>query len=129
MSTTTPLGPEFYKDLIPWMFKAFDDGKRQAFRMIWNILILFLKQHYISIPVLLIALLLVSYLIAIGTGRWGVFGSITYHYLYALGILIVGFILGPEVFASDYFEVFLVFLYIACFILVGVILHKTGLKK
>jgi predicted branched-subunit amino acid permease len=62
-------------------------------------------------------------------GHWWVLGSVLYPYLYWGIILIIGLIFGPAIFVNTYAELDLFILYIFCFILVGRILNKTGLKR
>ena len=130
MSTTTPIfGPDFVKDIIPWMFQVVADATKQAYRMMWNWGMSALKEHMIAIILILFGLLVFSYLRALITRRWGLFGSVLYNYLYFGTLFIIGLIFGPETFANDYFEIFLAILYVVCFILVGKILIETGVKR
>jgi hypothetical protein len=127
-STTTILGPDLVKELIPQILQEFDEATKQAYLMMWNILLTFLGQHSVAVIVGLVLILVVAFLRAL-TGRWGMLGSVLYNYLYFGTLFIIGLIWGPEVFANDYFKLVLVILYIICFLLVGWILHKTGLRK
>jgi len=127
-STTTILGPDFVKELIPQMLQDFDEATKQAYRMIWNILVTFLWQHWIAVIVVLGLILIAAFLRAL-TGRWGMLGSVLYNYFYFGALFIIGLIWGPEVFANDYFKLVLVILYIVCFLFVGWILRETGLRR
>ena len=130
MGTTTPVfGPDFVKDLIPWMFQTMADATKHTYRILWDYGISVLKQHIIATILVLLVLLMFSYLRALITRRWGLFGSLLYNYLYFGTLFIIGLIFGPETFANDYFEIFLAILYVVCFILVGKILTETGVRR
>lgn len=123
ISTSTPLGPEFVKELIPWLIQQFGIAAAKTFRMFWDIGMTFLSQHWIVILVVLFAVLVYAVFRAL-MGHWWVLGSVIYNYLYFGILFIVGRIWGPEVFANDYFKFFLLILYVVCFTLVGKILNK-----
>ncbi len=129
LTTTTQFGPDFVKELIPWFLKMIEDSTKKAYRIIWDAFIPYVWQHWLAILVILILILIVSFARAIFTGRWAVFGSVLYNYFYFGTLFIIGLIFGPELFVNDYFQIFLVILYVVCFLLVGKILRKTGLKR
>lgn len=129
MSTTTSFGPDFYKDLVLGMFKAIDDAQRQAIVMIWDIVITFLKLNWLDVSLFLFGLLVLGFLLFIFTGRWGFLASISYHYLYGGFILLLGFTFGPEIFANEFVDLILLGVYIVCFILVGIGIRKTGIRR
>ena len=130
MGTTTPFfGPDFVKQLIPWLTAQFGEATAHANRIIWNAFITLLLQHLILVACVLILVLVAATVRAVTTGRWGWLGSVLYNYLYFGTLFVVGLIWGPKIFANDYFEIVLVILYIVCFSLVGVILTKTGLRR
>lgn len=128
-ATSTPFGPDFVKELIPYMLQVFDDGTRKAYRMIWDIFMSFVIENWIAILVVLVLLLLVAFVRALA-GRWGMLGSVLYNYLY-FGILFVyGLVRSPESFVSDYFEIVCaLILYPVCYFTVGVILDKLGVRR
>jgi uncharacterized membrane protein (DUF106 family) len=127
MGTTTPFGPDFYKDLIAQMFKAVDDGTKMLYQLLWDELISFLVQHWLLTVTFLLAILIYAFIRALA-GRWGMLGSVLYNYFYFGTLFTIGLIWGPKVFADDYFKIALVILYVICFLLVGQILRKTGVK-
>lgn len=129
MGTTTPFGPDFVKELIPWLLKTFGEATAHAYRIIWDAFITLLWQHWIITVCVLILVLVAATVRAVTTGRWGWLGSVLYNYFYFGTLFVVGLIWGPEIFANDYFEIALVILYIVCFSLVGIILTKTGLRR
>lgn len=129
-STSSPqLGPDFVKELIPWMLQQFGEATAKAFRMIWDIGLGYLAEHWIAVVVGLIAIFLVALVRAFITGRWAMLGSVVYNYLYFGTLFIIGLIFGPELFANDYFKIALAVLYIVCFILTGIFLRKIGVRR
>lgn len=128
--TSTPqFGPDFMKELIPWMFQQIGEATAKAFRMIWDIGISYLAQHWIAVLVGLAVIFVIALTRAFLTGRWAMLGSVVYNYLYFGTLFIIGSIRGPEVFANDYFKIVLVVLYVVCFILTGQFLSKIGVRR
>ncbi len=129
-STSTPqFGPDFVKELIPWMIQQFGIATAKAFRMIWDIGIAYLAQHWIAALIGLLAIFIVALIRAFVTGRWAMLGSVVYNYLYFGTLFLIGSIWGPELFANDYFKIVLVILYVICFILTGKFLSKIGVRR
>lgn len=128
MSTTTPFGTEFIKELFPWILNLFDDSVKSAYHMIWGGFIWFVMEYWISITIVLALI----FIIALGkalTGSWGMLGGVLYNYLYFGILFCVGLIKGPEVFVSEYFEVACaIILYPTCYLLVGKILDSFNLR-
>ena len=130
MLTTTPqFGPDFVKELIPWLFQQFGEATAKAFRMIWDIGMAYLAEHWIAVIVGLVVIFLVALIRAFVTGRWAMLGSVVYNYLYLGALFVIGLIFGPELFANDYFKIALAVLYIVCFILTGIFLNRIGVRK
>lgn len=116
-------------EMGPWLVKTFGEAFPKAYRMIWDalmpilvtnwawiLLILFVVFTYVSIKALL--------------GRWGALGSFLYNFFYFGTLFIIGLIWGPEVFAGDLFKAaYTVILYPICYILVGIILDKIGVRR
>lgn len=128
-ATSTPLGPEFVKEFIPWMFQIFGDATIKAYLMMWNILLTYLAQHWVSVLVVLFVVFAIALIRAAVTGRWAMLGSVVYNYLYFGALFLIGTIWGPEVFANDYFKIVLALLYVVCFILTGQFLGKIGVRR
>lgn len=129
MSSSTPFGPEqLVKEIGPWLLNALDEGTRQAYRWIWDGGMEFLKANWLWVGIVLFVIFLIALANAL-SGRWGMLGSVMYNYLYFGILFIAGLIKGPEIFVSEYFELFCAaLLYPLCYIAVGQILEKTGLK-
>ena len=128
-ATTSPLGIDFTKQMVQGLLDAVDTGTKTAYHWIWAAIKQLLIEHWIAVTVILVLLLVTAigrYLI---TGRWAMLGSLIYNYLYFGALLIIALIFGSDVFASDYFKIVLVVLYIACFTLVGIFLRKTGIRQ
>ena len=123
--TTTPtFGPDFVKELIPWMIQQFGIATAKAFRMIWDIGIAYLAEHWIAVLAGLFAIFVIALVRAFITGRWAMLGSVVYNYLYFGTLFLVGTIFGPEIFANDYFKIILAILYVVCFVLTSKLLNK-----
>ena len=128
-TSTPPFGPDFVKELIPWMIEQVGIATAKAFRMFWDIGMAYLAEHWVAVIVGLVVIFLIALIRAFVTGRWAMLGSITYNYLYFGTLFIIGLIFGPELFANDYFKIFLVILYVICFILTGKFLTKIGVRR
>lgn len=130
ISTTTPMfGPDYAKELIPWLIQQFGIATAKAFRMIWDIGMGYLAQHWVAVLVGLFVIFVIAFIRAFLTGRWAMLGSVVYNYLYFGALFLIGTIWGPEVFANDYFKIVLVILYVICFILTGQFLSKIGVRR
>jgi len=130
MSTSSPqFGLDFVKELIPWMYAQIGIATEKTFRTFWNIGMAYLAEHWVAVAVGLVFIFLIALVRAFVTGRWAMLGSITYNYLYFGTLFIVGLIFGPEIFANDFFKIFLVILYVVCFALTGKFLAKIGVRR
>lgn len=125
--TTTRIGPDFVKDLGPWFLQQVGEATAKVFRMFWDAGMVFLMQHWISVLVILFAVLIYAVIRAL-MGHWWILGSVLYNYLYFGTLFLVGLIWGPETFANDYFKIFLLLLYITCYLLVGKIISKIRMR-
>lgn len=119
---------DFTKGIILETAKAFNNAELHDVRLFWLILLSMLKAHWIAIVITLVILFVVSILLAL-MGRWRMFGSLLYNFLYFGTLLLVGLIFGPDIFSNNYFDIFTFMLYITCFILVGISLNKMGFRK
>ncbi|MDD2753002.1 MAG: hypothetical protein PHT44_00050 [Candidatus Portnoybacteria bacterium] len=129
-STTTPSAiPSFVNELIPWMIQAFEDGMKQAARILWDVLMVILSEHWLAVMIIVFVIFVFVTLKAM-MGRWGSFGSFVYNFLYFGILFVIGLVRGPEVFVSDFFQVAVaVILYPVCYLATGFILDKTGLRR
>lgn len=128
-STSTTPGPNFIKKLIDSFINAIDEGTRQAYQMLWNALMSFLADHWVSVLMVLAVILIIATIKAV-LGRWGMLGSVLYNYLYFGILFVIGLIWGSDIFVSNWFTVAgTVILYPICYLTVGVILDKTGLRE
>ena len=128
-TTTSQFGPDFVKELIPWMIQQFGVATAKAFRMIWDTGMTYLAQHWVAVIVGLFAIFVIALIRAFLTGRWAMLGSVVYNYLYFGTLFLIGSIWGPELFANDYFKIVLVILYVVCFILTGKFLNQIGVRR
>ncbi len=127
--TTTQTVPDFLKTLIPQIFQTFDEATRKAYRMLWDIFMSFVVDHWLVILGILIFVFLITFARAL-TGRWGMLGSVLYNYLYFGILFVVGLIKGSDIFVSEYFEIICaVILYPFCYFTVRVILDKFGIRR
>lgn len=126
-STSTPLGADFPKQVVELLLNAIDEGTKQAARMLWNILTIFLSEHWLAVLLVLFVVFIAVTLKAM-MGRWGSLGSFLYNFLYFGILLIIGLIWGPEVFVDDYFNATcVVILYPVCYLVTGIIIKKITL--
>lgn len=123
-TTTQPLGPEFANQMITMMLNSIQEGTIKAVQMLWSILISHLKAHWLGISEILLGLLVVGLIVFLVTGRWAMLGSLLNRYFFFGALFIIGLIFGPEVFASDYFEIVWVVLGGIVFLVVGKIFKK-----
>ncbi|HEV7702314.1 MAG TPA: hypothetical protein VGO63_02640 [Candidatus Paceibacterota bacterium] len=128
-STTSPLGADFPRQLVLWFLDAIDEGTKQAYRMIWNAVKQLLIEHWGFVIVALVSILILAVLNYLATGRWAMLGSVLYNYFYFGILFIVTLIFGPDVFANDWFKIVLFIIYVVCFISVGNLLKKAGIRR
>jgi hypothetical protein len=128
-SSSQPLGADFPKQVVELFLNAIDEGTKQAYRMIWNGISQFLIEHWGWVIVALVAIFILSVLNYFATGRWAMLGSVLYNYLYFGTLFVITLIFGPEVFANDWFKIVLFIVYVACFVLVGKLLRKAGIRR
>lgn len=123
-STTQPLGADFPAQMVTMMLNAIQEGTINAAKILWGILITFLKAHWVGVGEILLSLLGIALLVFILTGRWAMLGSVLNRYFFFGILFIIGLIFGPEVFASDYFEIIWVVLGGIVFLVVGRIFKR-----
>lgn len=124
MGTTTPLGPDFPKQMVTMLMDTIDKATKDAYHQLWNILISQIKEHWGFFLIILFIVLLFAFIRYLITGRWAMLGSVIYNYLYFGILFIIGLIFGPEVFANDYFKIVLAILYLFCFAMVGKLFRR-----
>lgn len=127
-STTTLFGPDLTKETVHMVINAATEGTLQATRLLWSILISILTTYWLSIMLSLFVVFVILTIKAM-LGQWGSLGSFLYNLFYFGILLIVGLLMGPELFVNDFFAVACaVILYPLCYWLVGIILEKMGVK-
>ncbi len=127
-ATSTPFGPEFVKELIPWFLNMIDQSQKQAYQMIWSAVIQLLMEHGGLVIGFLAFILLLAIFEYFMTRRWTMLGSVLYSYIYWGIIFLITLIFGPDIFANDWFKIVLVIVYGLSFYLVGQILKETGIR-
>lgn len=111
------------------LLENIDKGMKQGAHMLWDILIFFLKGHWLGFLILLFVIF-ISVTLKAMMGRWGGLGSFLYNLFYFGTLFIIGSIWGPEVFVNDYFNAACtVILYPICYYITGVILDGTGVQR
>lgn len=128
-STTSPLGSDFPKQIVLWFLDAIDEGTKQAYRMIWNAVKELLAEHWGFVIIALVSILILAVLNYFATGRWAMLGSVLYNYFYFGILFVITLIFGPDVFANDWFKIVLFIIYVVCFISVGKLLQKAGIRR
>lgn len=130
MSTSTfPFGTNFAKDLVSMFLNSIDQGTRQAYHMLWDILMTFLSQNLLWVAVFMVMILVFAFLEYLMTGRWANLGSVLYSYTYYGIILFVGLVFGPEIFANDWVDLILFIVYIISFLWVRILLNRSGIRR
>lgn len=128
MSTTsTSTDTSVINSFIDPLLNAVDEAQKETAKMFWDFLIKFLSEHWLPVIGILFAVLMISFIIAL-FGRWAMFGSVLYHYLYFGTLFILGLIFGPGIFVNIFIDILLVVLYVVCFKLVGKILKGIGFR-
>ena len=127
MSTTTQVLN--IQNMFDGILVGFESGMRQMSHVLWDTLLQFLSDHWVAVGgSLLLAFVFVT--IKAVLGKWASFGSFSYHLLYFGILFIAGLMGGPEIFVSDFYHLFTtIILYPICYLLVGVVLERTGLKR
>lgn len=128
-ATSSPLGPDFVKQMVELLTTGVAQATAHAYRIFWEILLSFLAQHWLGTLLVLIAVLVYAILLYLATGRWRVLGSVLYNYLYFFIMFLIGLIGGPELYANDYFPIIATVVYIVSFSIVGFILLTTGVRR
>lgn len=128
-STTSPLGQDFPRQMVSMILDAFNEGEKQAYRMIWEGFKQFAVEHWGWILIGLAGLLLLAIFEYLVTRRWAFLGSVLYHYFYLSFLLVLTLIFGPEIYASEWMKLVLFIVYVICYVLVGKVLTKSGVRK
>ena len=124
-SSSTPMTAD---NVVLVLFGSIEEGVRQWTVMLWDVVTSQLIEHWLLVGGIFVGFLVLFTLMAL-FGNWASLGSFLYNSIYAIVILIIGSIWGPEIFVSNWFGFFTaLILYPICYLLVGWILSKTGLK-
>jgi hypothetical protein len=128
-ATSTPISLDLPKQIVEMLLNTIDESTKNAYHMFWDFFMSILIDHWLTVIIVLVLALIIAWVVAL-SGRWGMFGTVLYHYLYFGILFLLGLIKGPEVFVSEYFEILcLVILYPICYFVTGSILDKTGVKR
>lgn len=114
--------------LIPKILNAISEGTKKAYKMLWDIFMSHMSGHWLELFSILFVIFIFLLLWALVTRHWGSLGSFLYNFFYFGTLLLIGWTVGPEFFANDYFKIFLVLLYIVCYFLVGKIIKGFGFR-
>ncbi|MEN9881169.1 MAG: hypothetical protein RLZZ308_352 [Candidatus Parcubacteria bacterium] len=123
-STTQPLGADFPAQMVTMMLNAIQEGTINAAKILWGILITFLKAHWVGVGEILLSFLGVAFLVFLLTGRWAMLGSVLNRYFFFGILFLIGLIFGPEIFANDYFEIIWAVVGLIAFVIVRKIFKK-----
>jgi hypothetical protein len=121
--------PTLAVELINAFKSALEEGMRNGAIMMWSALISVLKEHWLATGIIVCGLLVITYVKAIATGRWGDFGSVLYRVIFCGILFVVGLLLGPEIFVNDYFDIAAAIIGGLVFGMVGWILLVLGLRR
>jgi len=128
ISTTTPFGSDFYKDLVHMIFQAIDDGTKMAVHMLWDVLIYFLVHDWPLVLGILTFFLVIAVIEWLTTGRWAMLGSVLYNYFYYGILFLIGLIFGPDIFTNDWADLLFFVVYAVSFTWVGILLTRIGIR-
>ena len=127
--TSSPLGPDYINQILALLTAGVAQATAHAYRMMWEILLSFLAQHWLGTLVTLVCILLLAILEYLVTRRWATLGSVLYNYFYFGIMFLIGLIDGPELYANDYFPIVATLVYIVSFSIVGFILISLGIQR
>lgn len=120
------MGTEQFSNIF---FDSFKEGMKIGAHILWDSLVIMLKQHWLLALSIFFVIVLIATLKAMA-GRWGTLGSVIYNSLYFGTILTIGLIKGPEIFLEDFFNLFTaIILYPVCYFVTGLILNYSGLRR
>ncbi len=114
--------------LIPQILNAISEATKKAYKMLWDIFIAQMNGHWLQLFSALFVVFIILLLWALLTRHWGSLGSFLYNFFYFGILLLIGWTVGPEFFANDYFKLFLAVLYVVCFLIVRVIIKNLGFR-
>ena len=118
--------PKLFADSL---IKTFDEASVSAARIIWDTALSFLVHHWFGVVGSLAGLFVFFFVLAL-VGQWGSLYSLTYWTLYAVIVLAVGLIFGPEIFVSDWYHLaYLVAIWPLCYLLTGWIWRRLNFKR
>lgn len=120
---------DFPKQMVQTILHGLDEGERNAYRTVWMWTEQFVAEHWGLILAVLGFILLLAIIEYLITRRWAMLGSVLYHYFFAICLIIITMIFGPEIYAGAWSKVILFLVYVLCFWLVGRFLEKVGAKK
>jgi hypothetical protein len=126
MNPTT--NPNFTKQIVNMFLSIIPNGTIWAFKLVFGIIKTFVFSNLIAVTIILLVVLAYAVLMAL-MGEWWILGKVLHKYLYWGSGFIIALIWGPEVFTGTYMDLWLYILSIICFIVVGIILNKTGLQR
>jgi len=118
----------FFKNLFTLLLDKIQQGTILAYQKIWDGITSYLLGHLIVVIIILFVVFLYSLVRGL-MGHWWIFGSVAYNYLYFGSLLVIGSIWGPEIFSNTYADIGFFLLYILCYIGVGMILSKAGIRR
>lgn len=127
-ATTSPI-QAYTKQIVDTMLNSFAEGTLWAYRMLWDALLTFLAENWLITLLFLFFVLVAAIVRYLTTGRWKTLGSVLYTYFYFGIMFLIGLIGGPDVYASDYFPIVGLVVYIISFSIVGFILISTGIRR
>lgn len=110
------------------IFEAFNEGQMMAYCSLWDAGMVYLAEHWFVVTMLLIVIFAIAIVRAF-FGYWGMLGSVSYRLLFIVIFLIIGFVLEPEIFASNYAKVGLALVGIFCYFMVGRMLDWMGVRR
>jgi hypothetical protein len=128
-ATSSLFSMDFVSQIPNILLKGVEDQLKDIVQGFWSSLLSFLAAHWLILLIIFFILFSIA-LIKAAAGRWGTLGSLLYNSLYFLILFLMGVIWGPQIFVNDIFDAIrTILIYPLCYLIVGIILDKTGFRK
>lgn len=126
MNTSTN---QIIANLGPSIISGIAEGTKIAANAMWTALANVFAEYWLYILITLFVFMAIATIKA-SFVYWGMLGSLLYHIVYFVMLVIIGLIWGPEIFFSNiYNAIGTVLLYRFSYYITGKFLELTGFKK
>jgi hypothetical protein len=111
-------------DMGTFFMNLVEEATKQACRIYFEMLKELLVKYWLNILIFLLIAFVFGLVKYVTTGRWSTLGSFLYHLFNLTTLFLIAYLLGPEIFVSDYFPIVLTIVYSVCFAIVGRIFKR-----